>query len=237
MPTPATTRLRSPGYAAGLALTALILAGCAQQGAPGYYDVGHESTQSDARKQAQGRTGARAPAQLQLGFGENAKADSAAAAAEGPAPASRSRTTIARPLAEPKTYLGTMPCLAADPACPASRVTLTLAPSGEWRARTLYLDGAPASPKNTLVEQGCWSITGTGPLRILLQLKNENTKANLSFVNDNVLRVNLINDVKPTLDYHLTRQPDIDAISELDGQPALRCDSSDVEVDEPQPRQ
>src|SRR5690606_1048712 len=91
----------------------------------------------------------------------------------------------ARPLAEPKTFLGTVPCLSGDSGCSAQRVTLTLAPSGEWRARTVLLDNPDAQP---LVQQGCWDVIGTQPLRIMLQQKSQASMANLTFVNDNVLR-------------------------------------------------
>ncbi len=85
------------------------------------------------------------------------------------------------------------------------------------------LDNADTK-SNSIVQQGCWSVIGAQPLRILLQLKNDVTKANLTFVNDNMLRINMINDTKPTLDYHLTRQQDIDPIDELAAPAALTCE-------------
>src|SRR5690606_32925475 len=124
--------------------------------------------------------------QIQLGFGSDAaaKAKAAQEAAAEKAP------VAARPLAEPKTFLGTVPCLLNTAGCSATRVTLTLAPDGQWRSRTVVLDEPDA--KNTITQQGCWNVIGTQPLRILLQLPNEATKANLTFVNDNVLRINTI---------------------------------------------
>lgn len=202
---------------AGTLVMTILVAGCAQQQTAGYYDTPHDSTYADAQNQAQGRSVARAPSQIQLGFGQTEGKKPAAEQAQAPqAPSGQ-----ARPLSEPKTFLGTLPCLSADKGCSATRLTLTLAPGGQWRARTVLLN-APDS-KNNIIEQGCWDISGTQPLRILLQLKNENTKANLTFVNDNVLRVNMINNQQPTLDYHLTRQADVDAIDELAGQPAMVC--------------
>lgn len=194
---------------AGVVLAALVLGGCAQQQKPGYYDTPHDSTMSDAQNQAQGRHATRAPSQIQLGFGSDA-ADKAKAAQEA---AAEKAPVAARPLAEPKTFLGTVPCLLNTAGCSATRVTLTLAPDGQWRSRTVALDAPDA--KNTVTQHGCWNVIGTQPLRIVLQLPNEATKANLTFVNDNVLRINTINDVKPTLDHRLTRQADIDPIDEI----------------------
>ena len=216
---PRLASLARPGFYRILGATALavFLAGCAQQRAPHYYDTPRESTETDAQHQAQGRSGARAPAQIQLGFGANQQEKARGAAAAE----SAGTATVARPLAEPKTYLGTLPCLTGGAACSATRITLTLAPSGEWRARTTYLDRPDA--KNNRLEQGCWNVIGTQPLRIVLQTQGEASKANLTFVNDNVLRVNMIDGIEPTLEYRLTRQPDIDGITELAKPAALHC--------------
>ncbi|RTZ41756.1 hypothetical protein EKL30_14485 [Candidimonas sp. SYP-B2681] len=202
----------------GIAMFAMVLSGCAQQKTAGYYDTPHDNTMTDAQAYAQGRTGTRAPSQIRLGFGdeEGKKPKSAAE------PATEGNAVKARPLAEAKTFLGTLPCLVNTPACSATRITLTMAPAGQWRARTVMLDNPGA--ENDIIQQGCWAVIGTKPLRVVLQLKNEATKANLSFINDNVLRVNMINDTKPTLDYHLTRQQDIDPIDELASEPAPQCD-------------
>lgn len=203
----------------GAAVLAMVLAGCAQQKTSGYYDTPHDNTMTDAQMQAQGRGVARAPSQIQLDFGnEQEKAKQQQAQQQ----ATEGTAIKARPLAEAKTFLGTVPCLVDASACSASRVTLTLAPAGQWRARTVLLDYPDA--KNNIVQQGCWNVIGTQPLRIVLQMSNEATKANLTFVNDNVLRINMINDVRPTLDYHLTRQQDIDPIDEISNQTPLQCD-------------
>lgn len=193
------------------------MAGCAQQQAAGYYDTPRDSTASDAQYQAQGRSSAHAPSQIQLGFGANQEKIKPQTAQDQ---ATENATIKARALTEAKTFLGTVPCLAGN-ACSASRVTLTLAPGGQWRSRTVMLDNPGA--KNNIAEQGCWSVIGTQPLRILLQTKSEAVKANLTFVNDNVLRINAINEIQPTLEYRLTRQQDIDPIDELASQPALQC--------------
>lgn len=202
----------------GAAILALALAGCAQQRPAGYYSTPHDSTEADAEQQAQGRTGARAPAQIQLGFGgtQGAKAQTKQAAA-----ATEQAVVKARPLAEAKTFLGTIPCLSGDRACSATRLTLTLAPTGEWRSRTVFLDTPTAG--HNLVEQGCWDVIGTQPLRVVLKLGNDASKGNFTFINDNVLRVNTINDIRPTLEHRLTRQPDIDGITEIVSKTPLQC--------------
>src|SRR5690606_35943221 len=203
----------------GVALLALAMAGCAQQKPAGYYAVSHDNTAADAQKKAQGRGGARAPSQIQLGFGDN-QPPKAMASQEAPA----QETVIkARPLAEPKTFLGTVPCLSGESGCSATRITLTLAPSGEWRARTVLLDN-PDAQSSHIVQQGCWDVIGTQPLRIMLQQESQASMANLTFVNDNVLRINMINDIRPMLAYHLTRQADIDAIDEITNKTPLQCD-------------
>lgn len=205
---------------AGAAL--LALAGCAAQQDAGRYQQAQESTLTDAQAQARGRSTSLAPSQIQLGFGENApqregqpqtneveQANKAAIAAQ------------ARPLREAKTFLGTLPCMLGG-ACEASRVTLTLAPNGQWRARSQPL--AASGSASTTTHQGCWEVTGTAPWRIRLSPSgSESSTASFSFVNDNVLKVNSVNDHQPLLDFHLTRQADIDGIEELNAAKAPAC--------------
>lgn len=219
MPLPVFNVFR-PAALTGVVLATLLLAGCAQQREPGYYATNTESTLSDAQYQAQGHSRERAPSQIQLGFGKEAKRAAPAAPAESK-PAANAATV--RPLTEAKTFLGTIPCMTSAYACSAARVTITLAPSGEWRSRTVPLGADKAHAPIT--EQGCWEVVGSSPWRIILQTPNKVTRANLTFANDNVLRVNSINDVKPTLNHHLTRQPDVDAISELANAATLQCAS------------
>jgi len=204
---------------AGAALLALVVAGCAQQQPAGYYSVQHDTTAADAQQNAQGRDGARAPSQIQLGFGNNQPARPIAAeqAAQQEEPVIK-----ARPLAEARTFLGTVPCLSAEAGCSATRITLTLAPSGEWRSRTVFLDNP--DPANNIAQQGCWDVIGTRPLRIILVQKNEASMANLTFLNDNVLRINMINDIQPRLEHRLTRQADVDGIDEITNKTPLQCD-------------
>ena len=224
MPSPALKQVRPTLNAAAAVLAALLLAGCAKDRPPGYYATEQDSTLSDAQYQAQGRSRERAPSQIQLGFGDTAKPEKATQSTK---PELATKAAIAgktRPLLEAKTFLGTVPCLTNELKCSATRLTITLAPSGEWRSRTVALDTAPGS-QGTTTDQGCWDVVGTQPWRILLQTKSKNTMASLTFVNDNVLRINTINDVQPTLDYHLTRQPDVDSIKELSNPAALQCAS------------
>jgi len=217
MPAPASVNWR-PALIASLA--ALVLAsGCAQQRSPGYYASNPESTLSDARSQAQGKSSGKAPSQLQLGFGDQKNPQQTADSTPAELADKAAIATTIRPLREAKTFLGTLPCLDGTPGC-ASRFTLTLAPDGQWRARAQPLAAANGKPT---VEQGCWSVTGLQPFRILLRTASDNARAGLTFTNDNVLRVDTLNNRQPTLDYHLTRQPDIDGIDELGNTPTPGC--------------
>ena len=198
---------------AGMLAFAALVAGCAGQSAPGYYETPRESTLSDAQHQAQGRGNATAPSQIQLGFGgtseETAGETTDTGAADG----------LPAPLRRAGTFLGTVPCLEPGGNCPAQRLTLTLAPSGEWRARTEYL---PAGEQPTLLQRGCWNMVGETPLRLQLETENKVGKGVFSFANSNTLRVVLLNDLKPGLEVRLTRQADVDGINELQGAP-LDC--------------
>lgn len=210
--------------AGGLALL-LVLAACAQpQQSSSNYDTSRENTQRDAQSHAMGG-GPQAASQIQLGFGNAGPATPAPAAqASGDAGAQPQETAPAappRPLAEARSFLGTVPC-PSGMACEASRFVVTLAPSGEWRARTTLLVGN--QPSHAILEQGCWDIIGNEPLRIaLVHDKQDTAKADLSFVNGNTLRVHALNGVQPMLEHRLTRQADLDPIEELKARPALSC--------------
>lgn len=204
-------------------LVLLAMAGCAQTGAPAVESARQNSTLEDAQRQAQGRNAARAPSQVQLGFGQKA-ADARLTAAPAAETAPADNATAAEPaqaplreLSEPKTFLGTVPC--PGNTCQAARISLTLAPSGHWRARTSVL--APSQSQSA--EQGCWEAVGMQPTRIVLLLGDRTVRATLGFVNDNVLRVHDIHGAKPALEYRLTRQQDIDPIDELKGQRLPAC--------------
>src|SRR5690606_36650647 len=119
-----------------LAMAGLLTA-CAQpQESAQRYDTSRENTQRDARNQVLGE-GPRAASQIQLGFGETAAQN--AQAAEAGAGASGA-SALPRPLAEARSFLGTVPC-PSGMACEAARFVVTLAPSGEWRSRTMLLVG------------------------------------------------------------------------------------------------
>lgn len=213
-----------------LSLSLLVLLGaCAQQRAPGYYDTPRDSTVSDALHRAQGDSATQAPSQLQLGFGSQeqkpkptgsqaappAGSDAAAAPAAGAA-----RQNLPQALADTRTYLGTIACMDGGQ-CPSSRMTLTLAPDGQWRARNTPVDGS--SPARTTL--GCWFLTGVDPVRIVLQ-SGDQARASLEFSASNVLRVVRVNGQPPLLESRLTRQADLDPIAELSSQPAQHCDAS-----------
>lgn len=215
------TRVYSKQIGRIVASAALIaLAGCAAQQETGHYQPASESTLSDAQTQARGRSTSLAPSQLQLGFGDDApRRESQAVATEAQQADQAAIAAQVRPLREAKTFLGTLPCLMGG-ACEASRVTLTLAPNGQWRARLQPL----SANASTSAQQGCWEVTGTEPWRIRLSPgSSESSTASFTFVNDNLLRVNSVNDHQPLLDYHLTRQADIDGIDELGSAQGPAC--------------
>lgn len=220
-------QIRSAGIACLIAL--VTLAGCAQpQESAVRYDSSRENTRLDAESHAMGAT-PRGASQIQLGFGDTGPADpraakaqaATAAAAAGGAETPDAAAEPPAPLAEARSFLGTVPC-PAGMTCEAARFIVTLAPSGEWRARTTLL--AANTQNRTLVEQGCWNVIGDAPLRIaLMNAGQETAKADLSFLNSNTLRVNAMNGVQPVLEHRLTRQADIDPIDETRGRPALKC--------------
>lgn len=199
----------------------LVLAGCAQQ-QPSQQRA-HESTLTDAQAQAQGRTTSRAASQLQLGFGEDAPKNQPFTPTSEAEQASKAAIAAqARPIREARTFLGTLPCLLGG-SCEASRTTLTLAPNGQWRGRSQPLTANGTASASA--QQGCWEVIGVEPWRIRLRLADtESSAASFTFVNDNVLRVNSVNDHQPMLEYHLTRQADIDAINELDSAKPPVCE-------------
>ncbi|AIT26576.1 hypothetical protein D557_1170 [Bordetella holmesii 70147] len=220
------------------------MAGCAQQRTEGYYNPPAASTVTDAQAQAQAanyRTVFNAPSQLQIELkprqpgrqqavqqatasneqGVTAPSYDGAESADAAAPATAS--TAARELIpQAQTYQGTLPCLHADMNCTAQLVTLTLAPSGQWRARISYLNGHPNAGKPAF-EQGCWSALHERPPRVLLMEANGNVRADFTVPANNTLRVRAVNGHMPNLNYTLTRQPDLNPVSELDKQPAPHC--------------
>lgn len=218
----------NPIFIAGVFLTATLLAACAQQQQhpDDYYSPKKEGTLTDAQRHAQGKRGAQAPSQLQFGFGEQTLEQpaqhinpNAESAIEAQAPSRQQLRSKAGPLLHPGTFLGTLPCTLGTSDCAAMRITLTTAPTGEWRSRR-----EPISPEgNThapLIDQGCWDITGEHPLRIMLE--SPSNYASFVFVNNNMIKLTAFNGTTPQLSYHLTRQANVDPIEELDA-PTMQC--------------
>lgn len=203
MPHPSAVRFRHPVHIWAVRLLGaglvMALGACAQQRTPDYYDSTGESTASDARHRAAGNATTVAPSQIQLGFGEASEIE----------PPSE--------LADTHTYLGTIPCTAGAQ-CPANRLTLTLAPDGQWRARSTPVDHSTSA--RTLL--GCWHITGSDPVRIVLQ-NGKQPYATLALVQPSVLRLVRLNGHAPLLESRLTRQADVDPIDELSSTPAQTC--------------
>ncbi|ANN69868.1 copper resistance protein NlpE N-terminal domain-containing protein [Bordetella bronchialis] len=148
----------------------------------------------------------------------------ASSAGDSSAPAQpRSPNASERDLVpQPQTYMGTLPCFAAGMECEAQRITLTLAPNGRWRGRSAYLDDAPNRDK-PLAEQGCWTVTDEKPPRVFLIGRDNNVRAEFVVAANNVLRLRAIAGVTPSLNYTLTRQPDLDPINELAKQTPPQC--------------
>lgn len=211
------------GRTFGILAVLVLLAACAQpQESAVLYDTSRENTRRDAQDYVMGE-GPRATSQIQLGFGSTGPAESAGTeqqqgARSEAAPAS---AAIPRPLAEARSFLGTVPC-PSGMACDAARFMVTLAPSGEWRSRTTLL--VADKPGQILLDQGCWDIIDTAPLRIaLVQPDGATAMGDFTFVNGNTLRVNILNGAQPMLEHRLTRQADLDPIDELKDRPTLNC--------------
>ncbi len=205
---------------AAVTASLLALAGCANEGVSRQASSSHiNPTLEDAQRQARGTASARAPSQLSLGFGEGVQQQRAEQEAQAQAASEPQRETTLRALAEPRTFLGTIPCQSAN--CAASRISLTMSPGGHWRARITPLGGSGQQQSTTA--QGCWSVVSHEPPRIILLQEKDVVLANLGFINDNVMRVNQIHGTQPTLEYRLTRQAEIDPVDELKGKPLPAC--------------
>lgn len=198
-------------------LSLATLAGCAGNSVSRQASAGEQNpTLTDAQRQTRGSATARAPSQLHLGFGNREQQQQQDASEAEAAQAQQEETTL-RALAEPKTFLGTVPCQTGS--CTAARLSLTMAPGGHWRARMTPLDGG----QQATTTQGCWNTVSLNPPRIILLQENDVILANLGFLNDNVMRVNQVHGITPSLEYRLTRQAEIDPIDELQGKPLPAC--------------
>ncbi len=196
-------------YAKSLAIATLglLLGACAQQSTPGYYDIGRENTKTDAQHRAQGNGDVIAPSQLQIGFGDNSAVE---------IPEETAAPVLPNYLRETRTYLGTVSCQDKS-ICDAQRMTVTISPNGQWRARNTDLNN-----NTNNLSTGCWAITNSNPTRLNL-LANNTSFATLEFIQNNVLRVVRVYGQKPLLQAHLTRQADIDPIAEVQQNSSQRC--------------
>lgn len=201
-------------------LAGMLMVGCAQNPmAPDYNDanIARDSTITDAQNKARGREQAKAASQIQMGFGDNAKAEVAQTADQAVIEARQIRELL-----EARTFLGTISCPSTNVHCTPQRTTLTTAPSGVWRMKLEAVDDSAQAHHLT----GCWYPVGTAPTRIILQTSDEVSIAELSFLNDQQLRVHSFNQVRPTLETFLRRQANIEPIPELDNTPAPQCHSA-----------
>ncbi|MCO7636911.1 copper resistance protein NlpE N-terminal domain-containing protein [Kerstersia gyiorum] len=227
---------------------ALLLSACASS-PDGAYSSQAENSATDARNQYQdfrGREAVRAPSQLQISLPDrnnarkNANAaeaevvaqaqvpdteappDVRAASGDGPAVLPEPAYEGSPWLRDTQTYLGTVPCFTGDESCRAQRVTLTLSPNGRWRSRTITID-PPSNPPDSFTDQGCWRVSGDNRERITLYNTDRTQSiASFSFSHGNALILRQLHEQGSRLTYRLSRQPEIDPISEL-GQAAPNC--------------
>lgn len=220
-------------FAIGLTI---FVAGCSQMQQqmkqPGYYNPPAASSATDAIDHAEGPYGTqtmRAPNQIQIGL-NNRGSDAApvkgatvpAGVTQGATAAIATDTLQASLFPEPLTFAGTLPCFHPEMKCTAQRITISLAPNGRWRARASYIEQASKSGA-PLADQGCWRVIPHAVPRIILLNPSGNARAELALTSTNVLRLISINGDSVNLTYTLTRQPDLDPISELDKTPAPNC--------------
>lgn len=213
--TTATSVLRRPlRYAAALLAISAVSA-CAQMPFFGSDKAqGPEqrpSTLTEAQEKARGgRDRGHASSQVSLGFGGTKT---------GTAPATEAALGGIHELAQPQTFIGTIACGPTNASCIPVRLVITLHPNGVWRLRASGMDPS----RTPTVDQGCWHQIGSHPNRIVLQTQNDTVLTDLSFTNPNQVRVNVFNYVNPKLETHLSRQPDVDSISELENQTGPIC--------------
>lgn len=216
----------------------VLLAGCAQMQQqmqqPGYYKPAAASSTTDAIENAEGPYGTqtiRAPSQIQIGLNRGGDAapipgtskqtgQSVTRSAQSAAAAADSLQASLFP--EPLTFAGTLPCFHPEMKCSAQRITITLAPNSRWRARAAYLEQS-AQSGTPLADQGCWRVIPQAVPRVILLNPSGNVRAELALSSTNVLRLVSINGDSVNLAYTLTRQPDLDPISELDKKITPTC--------------
>ncbi|GAA5084437.1 MULTISPECIES: hypothetical protein [Paenalcaligenes] len=186
--------------------TAAVLAGCAQNPVTSSPRGSLTEAQDHARG---GRDKAKATSQVNFGLNQPLSQNKADGLTSGQI----------RELLEPRTFLGTMSCPPADKSCMPVRLVVTMSPEGVWRMRATDITQNVAP----VTSEGCWHQIGSNPTRIVLMTQNETVFGDFSFMYDHQLRVNVFNYVRPTLETHLSRQPDIDPIEELPNHVGLNC--------------
>lgn len=203
---------RPLSYAAVLA-TALLAAGCAQN--PTNDGGTRASTLTDAQDHARGgRDRGHASSQWALGFGDK-KTQSTAQSEQSEKKANREVPE----LVNPQTFLGTIACAPSNANCVPIRLLITLHPDGVWKLRA----NDTKQSRSPVVDQGCWHKIGSNPNRIILQTQNDTVLGDMSFTNPNQLRINVFNYLTPTLETHLSRQPEVDSVTELENQTGPIC--------------
>lgn len=212
-------------------MVAAALTGCAQTSQPGYFNPPPASTTKDAIEFAEGGVTQRtvhAPSQIQIKLRpeQQAQASTDGLTAQGQAELEREiradQSAQSMLIPKPVTFFGTLPCFHQDMQCTAQQVTLTLAPNGRWRARAAYLENGQASG-TPMTDQGCWRSIAMQQPRIILMDADRNVRAELSMTSSETLRLRSIDGQTPNLTYTLSKQPDLDPISELDNAPAPNC--------------
>ena len=210
-----------------LIFVSVLATGCVNMTAPGYYDPPKPSSTQDAVMNAEGagmRQVVVAPSQIQVGWKTGNGVDQLTPAGQA---AIESDVAADEPLpgliTKPETFLGNLPCFGSGMNCATQRVVVTLAPNGRWRSRITYLDQQQQLSGKPSVAQGCWRSTLSKPPSLLLLDAQKNVRTELRMTANNVLQVVTIDGNSPSLTYTLSRQPDLDPISELDQTTAPVC--------------
>lgn len=209
-----------------LVFVSVLATGCVNMTAPGYYDPPKPSSTQDAIMNAEGagmRQVVVAPSQIQVGWktgGVDQLTPTGQAAIERDVAADEPTTGL---ITKPETFLGNLPCFGAGMNCATQRVVVTLAPNGRWRSRITYLEKQQQQSGKPSVAQGCWRSTLSTPPSLLLLDSQKNVRTELRMTANNILQVVTIDGNSPSLTYTMSRQPDLDPISELDQTPAPVC--------------
>ena len=213
----------------GLTLIGAITVGCAQTSAPNYYDPPKASSTQDAIRGAENAGAGQvltAPAQFQMTWNSGkSEATTEKATSQPQAESNDKMGEGASPnglIDKPETFMGNLPCFAANMNCSTQRVLVTLAPNGRWRSRITYFDqGQPSG--QPAAAQGCWRRSLSTPPVLFLQDGEQNVRVELRMTANDTLQIVTIDGASPNLTYTLSRQPDLDPVAELDGKPTPTC--------------